>query len=261
MSGRLNFGAASERLQGTAAVALGLAAIVLLFVYLVPRQADIASAMNARWDRMRTVAETKAGRIRPAAASFAETPAAEPSPDPAPPSVPVAGSEAVPPPVETAAVAPDARLDAPAPLPPSPAASAPSAPPPDAASAQLLARPIVLDTATIMIRRGKVRLAGIEAAPLSRKCGENGAWFCGVEARTRFRSWLRARSITCKVPKGFGDEPKEIETQCDLSGTDIGKWLVENGFAEATPGSSYAEAEAKAKAAKLGIWAGGRAAN
>ncbi|KAB0676565.1 thermonuclease family protein [Aureimonas leprariae] len=236
--------AARERLQGTAATVLGLVAIALVFVYLVPRQADIASAMNARWERMRTAAEAReAAEGRSPAEAAVETPAA-PVDNPAP--AETGGSPDV---AQTAAVAPAAPPAAPAPL--------PAATPPAGAEAELLARPVVLDTATILIRRGKVHLEGIEAAPLSRRCGEAGprGWFCGVEARTRFRSWLRARSISCNVPKGFGDDAGEVEARCDLSGTDIGGWLVENGFAEAAPGSDYVQAEAKAKAAKLGIWA------
>jgi endonuclease YncB( thermonuclease family) len=256
---RLNLGATLDRVQGTAAVALGLAAIVLLFVYLVPRQPDIAASMQARWARMQASAEVKSGRVRPAASgSVAEAPA---GPDAAP-----AAAAPGPPPeqgVETASGTPSEAPQPDAPIALAPPVPASAAPPSDGAGAQLLARPVVLDTATILIRRGKVRLEGIEAASLSRKCGEDGprGWLCGVEARTRFRSWLRARSISCNVPKGFGNDTQEVEARCDLGGTDIGKWLVENGFAEASPGGPYAEAQAKAKAAKLGIWAESRFAN
>ncbi|WP_152045084.1 thermonuclease family protein [Aureimonas psammosilenae] len=229
MRGNLEaLGAFRERLQGTAATALALLVLALLFAFLVPMRGEIAEAMNA--GRRETAA-------RIAAAPAGETtvaPEAEPAPAAAP---------------ETPAPAPSAE-----PIAPEPTLQASLDPAPEGAL-RLLARPVALDTGTILVGRGKVRLVGIEPISMSRRCeGVDGAWFCGVEARTQFRAFLRARSISCAVPEGFGSRTEEIAATCSLAGEDLGRWLVSNGWATAAPDGPYAANETEAKTRKAGVW-------
>ncbi len=227
------------RLQGMAAAALGLLAIALAFVYLVPRQAEIATAMQARWG----------------ASAQTEAAAALEGIDVA--TIGAPASEAA---DEETATAPDGAASAS--LDPSPGEPVPgvlAAPAPET-PLRLLARPVALDTGTILVGRGRVRLAGIASVPLAKKCGPDGprGWYCGVEARTRFRAWLRSRSIACDVPQGFGQAAAIVEASCRLADKDIGEWLVSNGYAEAVPGGRYETMEAEARAKKLGVWATSR---
>ncbi|KQT55119.1 MULTISPECIES: thermonuclease family protein [unclassified Aureimonas] len=124
---------------------------------------------------------------------------------------------------------------------------------------QVLTRPIAIDTATFLIGRARVKLVGVEPAPVGKRCEAKygGTWPCGATARTALRSWLRARSIACDVPEDFAKSSSMTESRCFLGERDIGTWLVESGWATAVPGGPYETAEAKAKEAGLGIWGGG----
>lgn len=221
-----------DRLQGAAAAALGLLLIVLLFVYLVPRQEKIAAAIGNARREAAVKAAARTERVR-------------------------AAGEAKAPPLRE-----DTGLPPPPPLPPPVVEESARAPvePPQAARGEpqmrLLPRPVALDTATLLIQRGRVRLPGVEPVPLSRKCGEGRAsWFCGVEARTQFRAWLRARSINCTVRENFGNAAEEVNSTCSLADEDIGRWLVSNGWAEAMTDGPYGDAETQARSAGLGVWA------
>lgn len=124
---------------------------------------------------------------------------------------------------------------------------------------QVLTRPIALDTATFLIGRARVKLVGVEPAPVGKRCVAKfgGTWPCGATARTALRAWLRARSISCDVPEDFAKSSTTTESRCALGERDIGAWLIENGWATAIPGGPYEAAEAKAKEDGVGIWGGG----
>ncbi|MBO0904195.1 thermonuclease family protein [Jiella sonneratiae] len=139
-------------------------------------------------------------------------------------------------------------------LPPRPPLSAPELRA-DTPKPQLLARPIALDGARIAYRQGVVTLPGVEALPLNAQCGAGAAAFpCGVKARTELRRFLRGRSIACDVPADFGVRRSDAASACTVAGEDIGRWVVENGWAKATPDGPYGEAEATAKRQRRGIW-------
>ncbi|WP_331822257.1 thermonuclease family protein [Aurantimonas sp. A2-1-M11] len=119
----------------------------------------------------------------------------------------------------------------------------------------LLPRPIARDIGHLMVGRGTITLPGITPLPLQRTCGEGAdAWPCGTRARTALRGYLRSRSIRCEVPEEFGQREETITSACTLRGQDIGAWIVRNGWAEATPGGPYGDAEAEARREKRGIW-------
>ncbi|GGD94730.1 hypothetical protein GCM10011390_11880 [Aureimonas endophytica] len=241
-----SLGRLRERLQRSAATALGLLLIILVFVYLVPRRDEIAAGLQRSRDAAALAAETAPRASEPEPVAETTPPPQDSAPTVAPASdpAPAAPDTASPAPTATAALTPSELRPGDT---------------PEESRSQLLARPVALDTATILVGRGKVTLAGIAPVPLTRRCGESReSWFCGVEARTQFRAWLRARSIRCDVPAGFGERTEAAVSTCDLAGEDLGHWLVANGWAEATENGPYAGLEKDAKAQKLGIWAAGR---
>jgi endonuclease YncB( thermonuclease family) len=116
----------------------------------------------------------------------------------------------------------------------------------------MLFRPLALESAVVEAMGRKVAIAGTESLPADETCDFEGErWPCGMRARTAFRMWLRGRALDCDLPPDAGDE---VTASCSLGRQDAGAWLVANGWARASPGSRYAEAEAAARAAGKGIF-------
>lgn len=96
-----------------------------------------------------------------------------------------------------------------------------------------LKRPMVLDINTIQSGSVKVKIAGIEPVPLEKLCTHNGKTEpCGRQARTALRALIRARTITC-AKVDAPDKDGNISTSCQVGKTDIGTWLVNQGWATA----------------------------
>lgn len=137
---------------------------------------------------------------------------------------------------------------------------APPAPPPppvpvdNTAKPKLLYRPMAVAAGTVEASGYRIAIEGINVVPPEETCAVDGgtSWPCGMAARTAFRNWLRSRAIECNVP----DQPQEelVSTQCKLGATDLAAWLVDNGWARASDGSSLAGNMKKAEEAKLGIF-------
>ncbi len=122
---------------------------------------------------------------------------------------------------------------------------------------RLLSRPVAVDVGTIRVGRGTVTLPDIAPPSLDRTCTSagGGAWPCGRQALTSLRAFLRGRAIRCEAPDGFGTAEEDLTSACTVgAGEDIGDWLVRNGWAEAAPDGPYAEAEARAREARTGMW-------
>ena len=136
-----------------------------------------------------------------------------------------------------------------------PAATPTSNDEPAETAMRLLPRPIALDSGTFLVGAGTIRLIGVEPLAIEQECGEgNGAWPCGMQARTALRGWLRARSISCAVPATFGRQQETVSAECRLGSEDIGLWLIENGWARASDSGRYTIVEKKARDARLGLW-------
>lgn len=220
----------------------GLALIAGAFAFTVPRRAEIAASMAT--PMVLEVPDEMPDMEPVSGETNAETEAVEPS---APAPQVAAPGATTPAPVERA----------PAPeLPAAPrSATAEDAKP----KMQVLTRPIAIDTATFLVGRARVKLEGVEPAPVGQRCqtATGGSWPCGATARTALRAWLRARSIACDVPEDFSKSSSTTQSRCSLGERDIGGWLVENGWAKAIADGPYNEAEAKARQDRLGIWGGG----
>jgi hypothetical protein len=124
--------------------------------------------------------------------------------------------------------------------------------PPSGPSGVILFRPIATSSARFEAMNRVVAVAGVEDVALDERCSHEGRdWDCGIHARTAFRAFIRGRAITCDLAP---DAPKEVAADCRIGTQDVGEWLVANGWARATPGGPYADAEKKARNSKLGVF-------
>jgi endonuclease YncB( thermonuclease family) len=101
-----------------------------------------------------------------------------------------------------------------------------------------------------------IRLGGIAARDADATCkgGDGKTWPCGAAAKAALVRLIRARAVTCKLPKG--GEHNIIIARCSVAGTDLSTWLVRQGWAEPKGPLEPALAEA-AQAAKqegIGLW-------
>lgn len=146
--------------------------------------------------------------------------------------------------------------EAPPPADAEPAAEeAPADPNDETRELVLLPRPIADDPGQLTIGKATIVLPGVAPLPLDAQCGAGaGTWPCGMLARTAVRNFLRSRSVRCEAPGDFGEKAETIESRCTLGGEDIGRWVVERGWAKAVTGGPYDDAEDEAKKQGLGIW-------
>ncbi|NJR13793.1 MAG: thermonuclease family protein [Phyllobacteriaceae bacterium] len=113
-------------------------------------------------------------------------------------------------------------------------------------------RPLVLNAGVLVAEGRSITLAGVVPVPATQLCtGADGtSWPCGMVARTALRALVRGRAVTCQMD----DQTKNnLTTQCSVAGRDIAEWLVEQGWAEAEPGSTLARLSDAAKAMGRGI--------
>jgi len=132
-----------------------------------------------------------------------------------------------------------------------------------------LAEPIVgsllavHDGDTLTLSTGeKIRIFGIDAPELNQQCQRNGACVpCGYEARDKLMS-LAAGELICEWR---GTSYNRIVARCAAGGVDLARAMVETGQAvvyerylkKRDPLKAiYLDAEARARAAAVGIWAG-----
>jgi endonuclease YncB( thermonuclease family) len=107
---------------------------------------------------------------------------------------------------------------------------------------RLLPLPIA-ESAGVLIAGGyRIAIAGIGTPDVDERCGTE-KWKCGAAARAHFRSFLRSRSVRCRVPENRPSDSETIVTACSVAGLDIGAWLVSQGWARRS-GDVYAQ-EAK----------------
>lgn len=102
-----------------------------------------------------------------------------------------------------------------------------------------------------------VRLHGIDAPELAQSCVREGiTWPCGKEAAGKLSSLISGRDIQCEQKDIDGY--RRIVATCRVGGVEVGAAMVEAGLAVALPHFSedYVGAEARARTARRGLWAG-----
>ena len=70
-------------------------------------------------------------------------------------------------------------------------------------------------------------------------------------AQASVQRFVRRRSVECRLPAAA--RPSDGVAQCSVGGSDIGEWLVAQGWARAD-GPDYAGAEKTARQEKRGLW-------
>ncbi len=118
--------------------------------------------------------------------------------------------------------------------------------------------PTVTDGDTLVIRGVKVRLLGIDAPESSQTCTRAGKIYgCGREAAFALADLVRNKTVTCT--KKDVDRYGRMVGVCTVGGTEINRWLVQQGWA--LPylqygGGIYSGAAGQAKSTGKGLYAG-----
>ncbi|ALW87875.1 excalibur calcium-binding domain-containing protein [Deinococcus actinosclerus] len=118
--------------------------------------------------------------------------------------------------------------------------------------------PTVTDGDTLQIRGVKVRLHGIDAPESSQTCTRAGKVYgCGREAAFALADLVRNKTVTCT--RKDTDRYSRMVGVCTVGGTEVNRWLVQQGWA--LPylqygGGIYSSAASVAKEAKKGLYAG-----
>ena len=126
--------------------------------------------------------------------------------------------------------------------------------PPERPALLRLDRPVATAAGVFSSGDFEVTLSDIEPPSADEICTDAAGrdWPCGARARTAFRSYLRGRSVECRI------DPKaptgKVIAPCTLAGRDIALWLVENGWAR-TEASTYEDAAEAARKAGKGLFA------
>lgn len=127
-----------------------------------------------------------------------------------------------------------------------------------AASTAISGTAHVADGDTLRVGAKRVRLSGVDAPELSQRCGGDGRKVaCGAMAAEWLRRRVEGRPITCHVVET--DRYGRSVAICRVGGGDVGAAIVEAGWATAYRRYSmaYVGQEARARAARRGIWAFG----
>lgn len=130
----------------------------------------------------------------------------------------------------------------------------------DATAQPLVGIPSVIDGDTIEIHGTRIRLYGIDAPESAQMCldGSGKTYRCGQRSSLALADFLGTHRPTSCIEVGR-DQFRRMVAVCTAGGVDIAEWLVRRGYALDWPRYSdgyYASAQAKARAAKFGMWIG-----
>ncbi len=90
----------------------------------------------------------------------------------------------------------------------------------------------VVDGDTLIVAGERIRLHGIDAPEKDQTCSIDGrAWACGIAAWGELVQITAGKEVTCE-PRDT-DRYGRIVAACSVNGTDLGDWLVSNGWAVA----------------------------
>ena len=115
----------------------------------------------------------------------------------------------------------------------------------------------VIDGDSLEIGGTRIRLFGIDAPERGQSCETGGElWVCGGLARVRLEERISGRRVVCE--ERDRDRYGRIVAVCRAGGEDLNAWMVSEGWALAYRrySEAYVDEEARAKAARVGIWRG-----
>jgi endonuclease YncB( thermonuclease family) len=114
-----------------------------------------------------------------------------------------------------------------------------------------------IDGDSLTVGDAEVRLFGIDAPEWTQTCKKGGAsWACGEAAADQLSKLVTGKKLFCQ--RIDTDEYGRIVARCQAGSVDVNRTMVASGYATAYRhySADYVPAEERAKAAKLGIWAG-----
>lgn len=127
---------------------------------------------------------------------------------------------------------------------------------PSLAAAQTYVGPAdVVDGDSLSVSGFSVRLFGIDAPEGKQSCNRGGtSWHCGEEAATQLRNMIGGNPVECRG-RGIDSFGRTVAV-CTVDGIELNRAMVEAGWATAFRkyAQDYVTAEARAKAARRGIW-------
>jgi endonuclease YncB( thermonuclease family) len=113
----------------------------------------------------------------------------------------------------------------------------------------------VRDGGTLQSGKVVIRLAGIAPREADATCKDarGKSWPCGAAAKAALTRLIRARAVTCVLPKS--GEHNIFDASCAVGDTDLSTWLVRQGWATPKDNeAALAQAAAAAKSERLGLW-------
>lgn len=115
-----------------------------------------------------------------------------------------------------------------------------------------------IDGDTLLVGGIRVRLEGIDTPEAQQTCttAQGTAWECGVEAHKALARLVAHAPVSCEE-RGL-DKYKRLLGVCHAGNVELNAELVRQGlaFAFVRYSQSYVGLEARARAAKIGIWSG-----
>lgn len=111
----------------------------------------------------------------------------------------------------------------------------------------------VIDGDTLSIDKRRIRMQGIDAPELRQTCETNGqAYACGNLSRNALLQKIEHQPVRC-MTSGHDQYGRDL-ARCFRGDIDLNGWMVEQGFAVSY--YDYRTEEARARAARRGIWSG-----
>jgi endonuclease YncB( thermonuclease family) len=110
----------------------------------------------------------------------------------------------------------------------------------------------VVDGDTIEIHGTRIRLSGYDTPERGARCGDTNVY---QRAANELSDFIANRTVAC-VPTGTDEHQRTVAT-CSVNGTDLGDYMVSQGWGRDWPRYShgaYAEEEASARSASRGLW-------
>lgn len=110
-----------------------------------------------------------------------------------------------------------------------------------------------VDGDTLVIAGQTIDLFGVASPPFGELCDHAGEkWRCGATARLELARWIGDATLICRRHPSLSG----AAASCNKGLSDVGRWLVRNGWAVADSCSSlYAREEQRARLDRAGIWA------
>jgi endonuclease YncB( thermonuclease family) len=115
----------------------------------------------------------------------------------------------------------------------------------------------VVDGDTLVWQGEKVRLFGIDAPEKGQTCDRSGqSWNCGTWSAMMLERAIGAGPVECR--RKDTDRYRRMVAICTSAGVDLSHAQVQAGAAQAYTrySAAYAKAEAAARTARAGLWAG-----